>query len=268
MPWGLTLEQALRLTECLFALSLLIQTVEFLRLRAATDEHGLWSWSLQRRDIPSAMWRRMLDVLFTPWVHQLHLWMRLVAALALIVQGGSLGLMVFLFLGNVLILIRWRGAFNGGSDFLTLAVLTGLLVAYAVAAWGDTGLGMKAGLWYIGIQSVTSYFMSGAVKILQPEWRSGRAMTIFLNAAIYGPLPARHPLRRPRWAQLGSWIFILWECLFPLALINATWAFAMCAVAVLFHFLVFWFFGLNRFFWAWVASFPAIIWCAGQRLGG
>jgi hypothetical protein len=183
MPWGLTLEQALRLTECLFALSLLIQTVEFLRLRAATDEHGLWSWSLQRRDIPSAMWRRMLDVLFTPWVHQLHLWMRLVAALALIVQGGSLGLMVFLFLGNVLILIRWRGAFNGGSDFLTLAVLTGLLVAYAVAAWGDTGLGMKAGLWYIGIQSVTSYFMSGAVKILQPEWRSGRAMTIFLNAA-------------------------------------------------------------------------------------
>jgi hypothetical protein len=42
----------------------------------------------------------------------------------------------------------------------------------------------------------------------------------------------------------------------------------MCAVAALFHFLVFWFFGLNRFFWAWVASFPAIIWCAGQRLGG
>jgi hypothetical protein len=28
--------------------------------------------------------------------------------------------------------------------------------------------------------------------------------------------------------------------------------------------LVFWFFGLNRFFWAWVASFPAIVWCAGQ----
>lgn len=267
MPWDLTLQQALRLTECLFALSLAIQTIEFLRLRAATSEEGLWSWALQRRDIPSVFWCSVLDVLFRPRVHQWHLWLRMVAAIVLCVQGGSAGLMVFLFLGNVLILVRWRGAFNGGSDFLTLAVLTGLLIAHAVAAWGEPELGVKAGLWYIGIQSVTSYFMSGAVKILQPEWRSGRAMTIFLNAAIYGPLPAHHPLRRPRFAQVGSWVFILWECLFPLALVKASWALAMCAVAALFHFLVFWFFGLNRFFWAWVASFPAIVWCAGQRLG-
>jgi hypothetical protein len=31
---------------------------------------------------------------------------------------------------------------------------------------------------------------------------------------------------------------------------------------VLFHFLVYWYFGLNRFFWAWLASFPAVIYCA------
>jgi len=27
--------------------------------------------------------------------------------------------------------------------------------------------------------------------------------------------------------------------------------------------LVFWFFGLNRFFWAWLSSFPAVVYCAG-----
>jgi hypothetical protein len=89
-------------------------------------------------------------------------------------------------------------------------------------------------------------------------------MTIFLNAAIHGPLPPGHLLRKPWLATLGSWSFILWECLAPLALLDARMAAAFCSVAALFHFLVFWFFGLNRFFWAWLATFPAIVWCAGQ----
>jgi hypothetical protein len=56
----------------------------------------------------------------------------------------------------------------------------------------------------------------------------------------------------------------VWECLAPLALLDARLAVVFCLIAALFHFLVFWFFGLNRFFWAWLSTFPAIIWCAGQ----
>ena len=44
-------------------------------------------------------------------------------------------------------------------------------------------------------------------------------------------------------------------------------AVVFCAVASVFHFLVFRFFGLNRFFWAWMTTYPAILWCAGQPLG-
>ena len=257
---------AIRATEIVFAWSLAIQTLEYLRMGQYTANDAFWSWQLQRADIPNAPVRALLDVLFKPHMHQLHLVLRLCAAVALAVQGASLLLIGFLFVGNLLILIRWRGAFNGGSDFLTLVVLTGLLIAYAVGTWVDAELGVQAGLWYIGIQAITSYFMSGAVKILRPEWRRGRAMTIFLNAAIYGPLPERHPLRQPKLALLGSWSFILWECAFPFALVNPVHAVGFCAVAAFFHFLVFWFFGLNRFFWAWMASFPAIVWCAGQPL--
>jgi hypothetical protein len=39
-------------------------------------------------------------------------------------------------------------------------------------------------------------------------------------------------------------------------------ALGLCASAVVFHFLVFWYFGLNRFFWSWLATFPAVIGCA------
>jgi hypothetical protein len=255
---------ALRATEILFALSLCIQTLEYLRMGQATADEGLWSWPLQRADIPNARVRAVLDVLFKPRVHQLHLVLRLLAAAVLAVQGASLPLVGFLFAGNLLILIRWRGAFNGGSDFMTLVVLTGLLISQVVGAFGNVQLGWQAGFWYIAIQSITSYFMSGSVKLLRREWRNGSAMTIFLNGAIYGPLSATHLLRNKWLALLGSWGFIVWEILFPFSLLDPRLAVLLCAVAALFHFLVFWFFGLNRFFWAWLCAFPAIMWCSAQ----
>jgi hypothetical protein len=255
---------AIRATELLFALSLLIQTLEYLRMGKYTSDDAFWSWQLQRADIPNAPMRAVLDVLFKPKVHQLHLVLRLLAAVVLAFQGATLPLIGFLFVGNLLILVRWRGAFNGGSDFFTLVVLTGLLISQVVGAFGHVQLGWQAGFWYIAIQAVTSYFMSGAVKMLRPEWRNGAALTIFLNGAIYGPLSATHPLRNKWLAMLGSWGFIVWEILFPLSLFDPRLAIVFCAVAAFFHFLVFWFFGLNRFFWAWLCSFPATIWCSAQ----
>ena len=255
---------AIRATELVFAWSLTIQTLEYLRMGKYTADDAFWSWPLQRADIPNAPVRALFDVLFKPQIHQLHLVLRLCAAVALAVQGASLPLIGFLFLGNLLILIRWRGAFNGGSDFMTLVVLTGLLISQVVGALVHVGLGWQAGFWYIAIQAITSYFMSGAVKLLRREWRNGSAMTIFLNGAIYGPLSATHPLRNKWLAMLGSWGFIVWEILFPLSLLDPRLAAVFCAVAALFHFLVFWFFGLNRFFWAWLCAFPAIIWCSAQ----
>jgi hypothetical protein len=258
---------AIRATEWLFASSLAIQTLEYLRMGPATANDNFWSWQIQRADIPNKSVRTLLDVLFKPQVHRWHLVLRLLAAVVLVVQGATLPLMLFLFFGNLLILIRWRGAFNGGSDFMTLVVLTGLLIAQVIGMWGDEHLGWQACFWYIAIQAITSYFMSGSVKLLRREWRNGSAMTIFLNAAIYGPLSANHPLRNKWLAILGSWSFIVWEIVFPFSLLDPRVAVIFCAVASVFHFLVFWFFGLNRFFWAWLCAFPAIIWCSAQFSG-
>jgi hypothetical protein len=124
---------------------------------------------------------------------------------------------------------------------MTLVVLTGLLMSQIVSQFAGPALGWRACFWYVTIQSLSSYFLSGSVKLLRPEWRNGSAMTIFLNAAIHGPL------------SHGHWL-----------LLDTRLAGLFCLIAAVFHFLVFWFFGLNRFFWAWMATFPAILWCAGQ----
>ncbi len=260
--------QAVRMLECLLAWSLGLQTLEFLRIHRTGMVERIWHWPDQKADVPDQPgWlKAALGFVFQPAIHQAHLYLRLAVLLHMAWQGSGLAHFVFLFVSAVVVLIRWRGAFNGGSDFMTLVVLSGGLIAHIVGAWTHPELGWQAGLWYISIHAISSYFMSGWVKLKHAHWRSGQALTIFLNGAVHGPLPADSWFRKPWLARLSAWSFILWECAFPLALSGPAQAQAMCAVAGVFHFLVFWFFGLNRFFWAWVTCFPAVIYCADWKV--
>ena len=254
-----------RCLEGLCGISLLIQVAEYLRIAQSNDQPGIWSWPVQRTDIPTqpAGVRRFFDAMFYPATYRVQLGVRGLAAVVLLVQGASLGLALVLFMGTLLLLVRWRGAFNGGSDFMTLVTITGILIAQVVALWADKGLGWAVGLSYIAIHTLSSYFVSGWIKLLQPEWRSGRALTIFLNGGIYGPLAPDSIFRRPKVAMVCSWAFIVWEAVFPLTLLNPKSALLFMVIATVFHFLVFWFFGLNRFFWAWLTNLTAVWFFSG-----
>lgn len=253
----------MRAIECLCALSLLIQTLEFFRLQPALQETGIWTWSRQRKELShSPLWmQRLADYVYQDRIHHLHLLLRAAAATTLFF-GISLLSSLFLFISTIIILIRWRGAFNGGSDFMTLVVLSGLLISQIAAPLIGAPMAYRAGLWFITIQAVSSYFISGSVKLFDVHWRNGTALPFFLSGAIFGPL-REDSIYKKRWFAIAAcWSFILWECTFPLALAGPVWAMLWCGIAALFHFLVFWHFGLNRFFWAWLCTFPAIIYCS------
>ena len=262
----MTLSLAIRVFEILLGFSLALQSLEYLRI-AQLDQVN--DWAILRHEIPShPRWvRPLLDRLLTPRAYRVLIALRLALALGLMSGGLGLGGAVMLFAMALVLLLRWRGAFNGGSDFMTLVGLTGLLIAHGVGHFQGLDFGWRAGFWYITLQSLTSYFMSGWVKLLHPSWRSGRALPQFLDTGIYGPLAPSSAYRKPWLARAISWTFTVWEGLFPLALLDVRLAAVFCAVASVFHFLVFRFFGLNRFFWAWMTTYPAILWCAGQPLG-
>lgn len=257
---------AVRGVEILGGLSLCLQTVEFLFLRDALGEKGVWAYAVQRDDLAHSSHglRALFAFLSREHVYALHLVLRLLAALYLMVFGASAALMVFLFLSTVQLLIRWRGAFNGGSDFMTLVVITGLLIGALGIAAGYPDIAWRAGLIYIAIHSASSYFISGSVKLLNPEWRSGEALGLFLDSGIYGPLKPDSLFWKRPVAILCSWAFILWEIAVPLAFIDPLAMVAYCLTGLVFHFLVFWYFGLNRFFFAWLATYPALIFLAAQ----
>ena len=259
MSLALELPLAIRAFEILLGWSLLLQTWEYLRL-PALDRVG--NWAIQRVEVPSPWVRPILDRLFLPKPYAAMLGLRGALALALMLGQAGLGIALLLFALALLLLMRWRGAFNGGSDFMTLVGLTGLLLAHVLGLFTEPASAWHVALWYVTVQSLSSYFVSGWVKLMRPEWRSGRALTVFLDHGVYGPLPENSIYRWPRLAMLCSWCFTLWEGLFPLGLLDARLAAVFCAIAAVFHFLVFWFFGLNRFFWAWLSTFPAILYCA------
>jgi hypothetical protein len=79
-----------------------------------------------------------------------------------------------------------------------------------------------------------------------------------LNSGLFGPLPPDSVFRKPWLALACSWAFMVWEGVFPLVLFNPDWVWLFAGVALIFHFLVFWFFGLNRFFWAWTVNLSSI----------
>ena len=116
----------------------------------------------------------------------------------------------------------------------------------------------RSGLGYIAVHTLTSYFLSGVVKLRYRGWRTGRALTSLLEGGLHGPLHRSSVFRGKRVACVLSWVFILWECSVPIVICGPRWALAWCAVAPVFHFMVYWHFGLNRFFWAWCAALPAL----------
>jgi len=227
----MSLDLAIRLTEIMLGFAFLQQSIE--HLSAARDE--------QRLFLTRAALSILLVMGFQPqWI-----------SLALIVLG-------------VLILKHFQGPYNGGSDRMSLLILCCLCLALFIPAlqWRECIFG------YLAIQVILSYFIAGWVKIVNPAWRNGRALQ---DVFLFSAYPVSESLRRladwPRLLFLMSWAVMLFEMLFPLALTTHTTLIVGLVMASLFHLANAVLFGLNRFFWIWLAAYPSIIWLQHRVFG-
>ena len=125
----------------------------------------------------------------------------------------------------------------------------------------------EAAFGYLALQVLLSYFIAGWVKIMNPEWRTGRASR---DVLLFSAYPVSESLRAgaawPRAVCFASWVVMLFELFFPLALLSQRALVVGLAFAALFHFVNGCLFGLNRFFWIWLAAYPSLLWLR-ERLG-
>lgn len=213
----------------LISLAVILQSLEALWVKA-------WPWDVVEPEMPLAL----RFALRRPEVLN---WIRLASALFALVYAGPLAVAA-LWVTTWLIAIRWRGTFNGGSDFMTFHVLGAWLVSLCFPE------SERICLHYVAIQLTLSYFVAGVAKIRRREWRSGEALAGFLRKY-------RAPVAAP---FLISWLVIAFELLAPLAWLQPL---PFAAVALSFHAANAYAFGLNRFFWAWLAAYPALFAVAG-----
>ncbi len=252
----------LLLIEKLFALAAILQTLEWMSLRPAWSESGVFRWSLLRDDFRTfpAFLRGFFDAVLSErgFAHLLRL--RLACAILLVLTPG-MGPFVALLLfvvstSTLLISMRWRGSFNGGSDSMTFHVSLALFFAAVFAKSQTVALGS---LGYIAFHLTLSFFVSGVAKLASPAWRSGHALRQLVTTSNYGP-PAifARLLSQPALSFLLGWLIIVFECAFPFAFFMEGSVMMIIVTALFFHILNYCLFGLNRFFFAWLAAYPVL----------
>jgi hypothetical protein len=182
---------------------------------------------------------------------------RLFLAVLLIV-GFQTGWIIFLLLLLALVILqRFQGPYNGGADRMSLLILVCLFLVHLAPTqkWQEIAFG------YLALQLILSYFISGWVKIKNPNWRNGQALRDVFQFSAY---PASEALRQwansPRLLFMMSWAVMLVELLFPFALFSETSLMVALIITACFHFANACLFGLNRFFWIWLAAYPSILW--------
>ena len=221
----MSLEAAIRWTEILLAVALIQQSLEHI-FGGLRDERIYYLPRL----ILSAL---LLAGIETQWV--------------------SIGL----FVSALFILHRFQGPYNGGSDLMSLLVITCLCLAHLMPnpQWQEYVFA------YLALQLIFSYFKSGWSKVIHREWRTGRALLdVFAFSAYPVSEGTRAWLDRSLLLFVMAWAVVLFELLFPVVMISQPLLFAGLAIAFAFHLANYALFGFNRFVWIWVAAYPSLIW--------
>lgn len=252
---------ALRLTAMITGAAFSLQTLELLSIRDSAKDTGIWSWPSVRKDfeyLPAPALSALDTCLSYPGFVVL-LVLRLCFSIWIAISIHPVALLGA-FLTTLLIAVRWRGSFNGGSDFMNLIVLSALCIAAFFRSNASVAI---ACLWYIAVQTCTSYFIAGIIKLKKKNWRSGKALSGFLSTTVYSPDPMSSAIAgNPLVCALFSWAVMIFECAFPLALLSPSLCSIAISLALLFHLGNFYFFGLNRFVLSWAAAYPALLFCS------
>ncbi len=254
--------QAIQWVQRLIAIAIIFQTIEIFQIRKSFADKGVWSWYDLRIEFKtfSTFSQRMLDFFLSYRNFLCLLALRLLLATCLLFFSNVCILVILLF-STIMIGLRWRGTFNGGSDYMTILVLLALTVQSLSSESYKLSLAV---LWYLAIQVCSSYFIAGLVKVRRQNWRSGVALRCFIASTIYKEDKLSKLIQENNSIALFlSWALFLFELGFPIALVNPSVSLFVVATAIVFHIGNFYIFGLNRFVFAWLACYPALYFCSG-----
>lgn len=275
ISWRLEAEQsdvngAWRAVERMTAVGALIGSLEQLsgKGRRSCEETLPWPITKTRlRRLNRGRGQRFGKVFIAPPRDQVVAAVKLAAATRLLI--GNPGhieravLLATLASTGILNHVRAGGFGMDGSDHLSTVTFT---TAFLDKVAGYNSSDRQAVLYSLVAQSALAYCTSGLVKLASPTWRSGKAITGVLRTKTYGDRDLFALVQAcPAVAKIMAWSVILTETLFPVILVLPTRVARGCfAAGVVFHLANGRFMGLNRFLWAFTATYPAVDFARSQ----
>jgi hypothetical protein len=259
----LGVDKALRETEILISAGIILSSLEAICRPEDVEDGGLLSWRIGRtrsKRMVRGRSAKVFDLLFTPPGIQVLTVARLTAATMLALPGTSRQIKaacsVFLAASNVLLQLRTNYGADG-SDHVNIVVCAALA---ASKFFPNDEKARTACTAFIAGQSVISYFAAGLAKVISPYWRDGSGMQGIFRTKTYGQKHVGELLRDyPLLAKAAGWGVWAGELAFPLVLVAPKpIALGLLGTGVSFHAGNAAFMGLNRFLWAFSATYPAV----------
>jgi len=259
-------EQALRRTELITACGIILACLENLSNPRAFDDDGLMSWQVGRTRFKWTADKRadILNKVMSPPGYQSVIALRMAAAAVVLSQESERRNKAvaywILVLTNLLLSLRHN--FGGdGSDHMNMVVSAALAIG---SLFPGDARAKEACAWFVTGQSCLSYLASGVSKLTSTYWRNGEAMTGIFRTHTYGDKRLHQVLQKsPLLSKAGGWSVILGEITFPLVLLTPKKiALGILGTGVSFHLGNAVFMGLNRFVWAFSATYPSVAHCS------
>jgi hypothetical protein len=250
----------------LWGVGVLIGSLELLRDADDFGPRGFFSWIILREDLSTPLLRALLDRCSSVAAFRLLHVLRLAAALAVPWQpypspGCTLAIGIIV---ATTCYLHARAPFGlDGADQMSLITAVTLLLGAVVVG---TPRALDLCLWFITFQLLLSYSTAGLAKLVSPTWRNGNAVVFVLDTETYGNRRLSGWLLDRSWRPAAAaWAVIIFECLFPVAfaLGGPVW-WIFLAGGVLMHLGIAAVMGLNLFLFAFLATYPAAIYCSLQ----
>jgi hypothetical protein len=256
--------------EKIAAVTTALTALEYLGKASMLNDDGMFSWKINRTSFDDkAKAVRMLAPLFEyPRVLAFPQAGLLASARLIFGRPGhkERALLLSVILGSAAAMNAHHRYGNDGSDQMSFITLTAAAIA---KLFPNDERAEEAILRFIAFQANLGYAASGAIKLASRTWRSGRAITGVFRTQTFGDkwfyeMSKLHPAI----PKLIAWAVIAGELSFPLTLISPKpVARTILGITHVFHIANARFMGLNRFVWAFGATYPAIahITKAGDR---
>lgn len=190
---------------------------------------------------------------------------RIVAILFTFILGNTLETFLIAIIIITTLFINYRSIYGqDGSDQMSSIILVTLLI-YSIDPTNTVIA--NAGIWFICLQTLLSYFTAGYFKSKGEKWTTKpNAVFQIFNTSTYGSKPIAAVLKdNTTMTKLLTWSTVAVECTFPLVLVTGyPGMIVFLGWGFIFHLMNALVMGLNSFFWAFIATYATIIYCAFQ----